>query len=66
LKYFGESKQMLEGAAVFANPAFSGTSAWANNFLGRDHHHVAVPEAPTPTPPPPAAGLTPPGPPPHA
>jgi methylenetetrahydrofolate reductase (NADPH) len=42
LKYYGESKQMLEGPAVFANPALSGTSGWANNFRGRDHHHVAV------------------------
>jgi methylenetetrahydrofolate reductase (NADPH) len=42
LKYYGESKQMLEGPAVFANPALSGTSGWANNFRGRDHHQVAV------------------------
>jgi methylenetetrahydrofolate reductase (NADPH) len=41
LKYYGESKQMLDGPAVFANAALGGTSGWANNFLGRDHHHVA-------------------------
>jgi methylenetetrahydrofolate reductase (NADPH) len=55
MKFFGESEHMLDGPAVFANPALRGTSGWANNFLGRDHHHVAQP-APTPTPdaPPPA------------
>ena len=46
LKYYGESRHMLEGPAVFANPALAGTSAWANNFLGRDHHHIAVPAKP--------------------
>jgi methylenetetrahydrofolate reductase (NADPH) len=50
LKYYGESKQMLEGPAVFANAALSGTSAWANNFLGRDHHHIAVAGGQTPPP----------------
>ncbi|MCU0785642.1 MAG: methylenetetrahydrofolate reductase C-terminal domain-containing protein, partial [Verrucomicrobia bacterium] len=45
LKYYGESKHMLEGPAVFANAALGGTSGWANNFLGRDHHHAAVPAA---------------------
>lgn len=54
LKSYGEAQYMLDGPAVFANPSLSGTSGWANNFLGRDHHHVAVPakshakEAPTP------------------
>lgn len=42
LKYFGESQDMLKGPAVFPNPALSGTSAWANNYLGRDHQHVAA------------------------
>jgi methylenetetrahydrofolate reductase (NADPH) len=56
LKYYGESQHMIEGPAVFANPALSGTSGWANNFLGRDHHHV------TPPAPPPAANGTPPKP----
>ena len=48
LKYYGESRHMIEGPAVFANPALSGTSAWANNFLGRDHQHNAVPSRTTP------------------
>ena len=50
LKYYGESKHMLEGPAVFANPALASTSAWANNFRGRDHHHVAIPGMPVPPP----------------
>ena len=55
MKFFGESEHMLDGPAVFANPALRGTSGWANNFLGRDHHHVAQPApAPTPDAPPPA------------
>ena len=44
LKHYGESRHMIDGPAVFANPALSGTSGWANNFLGRDHHHVAAPD----------------------
>jgi len=48
LKYYGESKHMIEGPAVFANAALSSTSAWANNYLGRDHQHVAVPAAQKP------------------
>jgi hypothetical protein len=32
---------MLDGPATVANPGLIGTSAWANNFLGRDHQHVA-------------------------
>ena len=46
LKYYGESRHMLDGPAVFANPALMGSSGWANNFLGRDHHHIAAPAAP--------------------
>lgn len=42
MKYYGESRHMLDGPAVFANPALRGSSGWANNFLGRDHHQVAV------------------------
>ena len=42
LKYYQESKDMLAGPPVISNAALSGTSAWANNFLGRDHQHVAV------------------------
>lgn len=48
LKYYGESRHMIEGPAVFANPSLSGTSGWANNFLGRDHHHVVQPPKPAP------------------
>jgi methylenetetrahydrofolate reductase (NADPH) len=43
LKFYRESQHMLDGPAVFANPALDGTSGWANNFLGRDHHHAAAP-----------------------
>jgi len=42
LKSYGESRHMIEGPAVFPNLALSHTSGWANNFLGRDHHQVAV------------------------
>jgi methylenetetrahydrofolate reductase (NADPH) len=48
LKYYGESRQLLDGPAVFANAALNGTSAWANNFRGRDHQHVAVAGGPQP------------------
>ena len=47
LKYYSESRDMLDAPAVFANPALIGSSAWANNFLGRDHHRVAIPAKPT-------------------
>jgi methylenetetrahydrofolate reductase (NADPH) len=50
LKYYGESQDMLDGPAVVPNPALGGTSAWANNFLGRDHQHVAVPTEPAAAP----------------
>ena len=42
LKSYGESRHMIEGPAVFPNAALSHTSGWANNFLGRDHHQVAI------------------------
>jgi hypothetical protein len=32
---------------VVANAALVGTSAWANNFLGRDHQHTTPPENPS-------------------
>ncbi|MGD0743668.1 MAG: methylenetetrahydrofolate reductase C-terminal domain-containing protein [Verrucomicrobiota bacterium] len=48
MKFYGESREMLKGPAVVANAALIGTSAWANNFLGRDHHHPAVPSDPMP------------------
>ena len=38
LKVYGEEETMLEGPAVIKDNALSGTSAWANTFLGRDHH----------------------------
>ena len=37
-KYYGESEQLLDGPAVFTDHGLDGTSAWANTFLGRDHH----------------------------
>lgn len=46
LKSYGESRPMLDGEAVVPNPALSGTSAWANNFLGRDHQRVPAPAGP--------------------
>jgi methylenetetrahydrofolate reductase (NADPH) len=47
LKSYGESRHMIEGPAVFVNPSLSGTSGWANNFLGRDHHApAAAPKTP--------------------
>lgn len=49
LKSYGESKGMLDGPAVVTNPGLSDTSAWSNNFRGRDHAQVAVP-ASTPKP----------------
>ena len=42
LKYYQESKEMLAGPPVISNAALSGTSAWANNFLGRDHQHIPL------------------------
>ena len=38
LKPYGEEEDMLERPVVFKNAALKGTSAWANTFLGRDHH----------------------------
>ena len=48
MKFYGESGEMLKGPAVVANTARIGTSSWANNFLGRDHHHTTVPSDPMP------------------
>ena len=42
LKAYGEEEQMLDNPVVVKDNALSGTSAWANAFLGRDHqarHH---------------------------
>jgi methylenetetrahydrofolate reductase (NADPH) len=38
LKVYGEHDRLLEGPAVIKDNALRGTSAWANTFLGRDHH----------------------------
>lgn len=38
LKSAGEEENMLDRPVVFRNGALAGTSAWANTFLGRDHH----------------------------
>jgi methylenetetrahydrofolate reductase (NADPH) len=41
LKAYGEEESMLDGPAVVKDNALAGTSAWANAFLGRDHHGAA-------------------------
>ncbi len=41
LKAYGEEEDMLERPVVFRNGALRGASAWANTFLGRDHHAAA-------------------------
>jgi methylenetetrahydrofolate reductase (NADPH) len=38
LKAYGEEESMLDGPVVMNDNALQGTSAWANTFLGRDHH----------------------------
>jgi methylenetetrahydrofolate reductase (NADPH) len=38
LKAYGEEESMLDGPVVVKDNALAGTSAWANTFLGRDHH----------------------------
>ena len=38
LKAYGEEETMLDGPVVVKDNALAGTSAWANTFLGRDHH----------------------------
>ena len=38
LKPFGNETTMLEGPVVFRGASLKHTSAWANRFLGRDHH----------------------------
>jgi methylenetetrahydrofolate reductase (NADPH) len=38
LKAYGEEEGMLDGPPVVKDNALAGTSAWANTFLGRDHH----------------------------
>jgi methylenetetrahydrofolate reductase (NADPH) len=38
LQAFSEEETMLDGPAVVNDNGLRGTSAWANTFLGRDHH----------------------------
>ena len=38
LKVYGEADSLLDGPVVIKNNGLRGTSAWANTFLGRDHH----------------------------
>ncbi|MDX6477210.1 MAG: methylenetetrahydrofolate reductase [Gaiellaceae bacterium] len=38
LKAYGEEESMLDGPAIVKDNALDRTSAWANTFLGRDHH----------------------------
>ncbi|UGS37026.1 methylenetetrahydrofolate reductase C-terminal domain-containing protein [Capillimicrobium parvum] len=38
LKAYGEETTMLDGPVVVKDNALAHTSAWANTFLGRDHH----------------------------
>jgi methylenetetrahydrofolate reductase (NADPH) len=37
LKHDGKEQDLLEHAPVVQNQGLRGTSAWANNWLGRDH-----------------------------
>src|SRR5688572_14157595 len=43
LKAYGEEDEMLDGPVVVKDNALAGTSAWANAFLGRDHHRQDAP-----------------------
>jgi len=54
LKYYHEATDLPAGPPMVANAALRGTSAWANNFRGRDHQHVAVAGKHPPPPDPPA------------
>ena len=38
LKAYDEEDSMLDTPVVVKDNALAGTSAWANTFLGRDHH----------------------------
>jgi methylenetetrahydrofolate reductase (NADPH) len=42
LKAYGEAEQMLDGPVVVRDNALIRTSAWANTFLGRDHHGAGL------------------------
>lgn len=41
LKPTGAEKEMLQRPIVFKDASLRGTSAWANTFMGRDHHGKA-------------------------
>jgi methylenetetrahydrofolate reductase (NADPH) len=43
LKAFSEQDTMLDGPVVINDNNLRGTSAWANTFLGRDHHREEDP-----------------------
>jgi methylenetetrahydrofolate reductase (NADPH) len=45
LKAYGEEESMLDGPPVVKDNALARTSAWANAFLGRDHHGAGEPLA---------------------
>ena len=38
MKPYGDEVRMLQGPVIFKDGALQNTSAWANTFLGRDHH----------------------------
>jgi methylenetetrahydrofolate reductase (NADH) len=38
LKAYGEEESLLDGPPIVKDNALARTSAWANTFLGRDHH----------------------------
>jgi methylenetetrahydrofolate reductase (NADPH) len=38
LKPYGEEQTMLDRPVIYKNGSLKGTSAWANTFLGHDHH----------------------------
>ena len=42
LKAYGEAETLVDGPVVIKDNALRGTSAWANAFLGRDHHRPAA------------------------
>jgi methylenetetrahydrofolate reductase (NADPH) len=44
LKAYGEAEAMLDGPPIVKDNALAHTSAWANTFLGRDHHARAQKE----------------------
>jgi hypothetical protein len=42
MKYLGESEQMFDHPIVLYNADLQNTSSWANTFLDRDHHALAM------------------------